>query len=414
MSSTTNAIHVAIVTHSYPRFEGDWRSNFIESLAMAYKEKGCKVTVIVPFSVDWQRNSSNSNGISLITYRYMPFSAWHTLGYGKSMKGDLKINPLHILLAPFMVVIGSLSVALLLRSEKVSFIHAHWAIPNTIISLIGRFFARSKVKILTSFPGSDVTVITKLGFLGRYLAALIGKSDYLSCNSSDLKEDLVSAGIPKNKIDYVIYGVNNSSMKFDDVSRTEIRGRYKISDDQILLLLIGRFVPKKGFSTALKAMAIININYSNVRMMLIGSGVEDTNYRKIIHEQGTENTIIFIGEVSPRELKKYYSACDIFLMPSERFPSDGLNVVVVEAMSCARPLVVSDVGGNDLVVFNNENGFLHRAGDPVDLASKLQPILNDQSLRLIMGNKSRALVDERFNWNSIADYYLDRYINLLD
>jgi glycosyltransferase involved in cell wall biosynthesis len=113
-----------------------------------------------------------------------------------------------------------------------------------------------------------------------------------------------------------------------------------------------------------------------------------------------------LGEVLPGELKTYYSACDIFLMPSERFPSDGLNVVVVEAMACGRPIVASGVGGNDLVVFDGENGYLHQAGDAEDLARKVAPLLVDVNAREEMGRKSKILVDDRFNWKSIAGYYL--------
>jgi glycosyltransferase involved in cell wall biosynthesis len=412
LSPSDKDAHIIIVTHSYPRFKGDWRSNFIESLAIGYIKNGVKVTVFVPFTIGWNRESQTVDGIDIVTYKYMPFNSWHVFGYGKSMKGDLKMNLLHILLVPFLIFFGGLKLSAKLKKEKISFLHAHWAIPNTLIAIFARFLSKSKVKVFTSFPGSDVTVISKLGFLGEILANIINKSDYLSCNSSDLKEDLINSGMSGEKIDYVIYGVNNFIFKFSQFSRNTIRKKFNISDKNILLLMVGRFIPKKGFVTGIKAMQSIVESFPNVRMLIIGSGVEECKYKSLIKDFFLEDFITLAGEIPLDELNKYYSACDIFLMPSERFPSDGLNVVVVEAMSCSRPIIASNVGGNDLVVFDNENGFLHQAGDEKDIFIKLKPLLNNSNLRLSMGNKSRALVDERFNWNSIAKHYIGKCLAL--
>lgn len=405
--------HVVIVTHSYPRFDGDWRSNFIESLSVGYRQNGAKVTVLVPMAAQWNRPDEDSTGVRIIPYNYMPFRSWHVLGYGDSMKGDLRMNPLHVLLLPFLMIAGTLRLARLLRSEHVSFLHAHWAVPNTLIALAARVLARSKAKLLTSFPGSDVTVIQRSGAIGRLLARLIARSDYLSCNSSDLKDDLVKAGIPAEKVNYEIYGVNADAMRFSASARDHIRAKLGVGTNEIVLLMVGRFVAKKGFSTGIKAMQKIKSQHDNIRLYIIGSGLLEPEYRKIMKTSGVEDVTTLLGEALPTDLKNYYSACDIFLMPSERFPSDGLNVVVVEAMACERPIVASSVGGNDLVVFEGKNGYLHRPGDADDLAAKVDLLAKDTAVRQAMGTQSRLLVDERFNWTSIARHYLARYRKLL-
>ena len=122
--------------------------------------------------------------------------------------------------------------------------------------------------------------------------------------------------------------------------------------------------------------------------------------------------MIFAGEIPTQELAKYYSACEIFLMPSRRLPSDGLNVVVPEAMACSRPVVASRVGGNDLVVFPGVNGYLHEENDPMQLADYVIQLAGDPVLRDDMGRQSLRLVRERFNWDAIAKYYLERYREL--
>ena len=402
-------VKLCIITHSYPRFEGDWRSNFIESLATSYARKNVDVTVFVPYAINFTRAPKDKEGVKIVSYKYLPFRSLHTIGYGHSMKSDLKINLLDLLLMPFLLFVGTMRFAVLLRKEKFDLIQAHWAVPNALIAVFGRALAFSPAKIFTSFPGSDVTVITRLGWIGKIIGKIVARSDYLSCNSSDLKEDLGKAGIEKNKIDLVIYGVDDEKICFSWKERAALRGSWELSEDEIVLLMIGRFVPKKGFSTAFQSLKHITEYTKRVMLVVVGDGPLKNEYFAILKKDRTESYVKFVGEIPTQELGNYYSACDIFLMPSRRLPSDGLNVVVPEAMACARPIVASNVGGNDLVVFNGVNGYLHEENDPKQLANLVIRLTENPELRRDLGNHSLKLVKERFTWNAITKYYLERY-----
>lgn len=404
-----NPSHIVIVTHSYPRFKEDWRSNFIEALAIAYAKAGLQVTVFVPNAAKWDRPCTDPHGIRIERFNYAPSKAWHVLGYGDSLKGDLSMNIAHMVLVPFLFLAGTFKLTLLLRRENISFLHCHWAIPNTPIAVAARFLSGSRAKIFTSFPGSDVTIIRRAGWLGRILARIISRSDYLSCNSSDLKEDLVSAGIPNTRVNYEIYGVDDSKIAFDKHGRSLIRRRLGVTDDEIMLMMVGRFVAKKGFETAIRAMPSIKSCGKKVKLYIIGSGLLEHQYLDLIHTLHLEDDVVLPGEVIPSELGQYYSASDVFLMPSERFPSDGLNVVVVEAMACGRPIVASNVGGNDLVIEDGRNGYLHAAGNSGSLAEKATRLILSRELRVAMGNESLHMVRHKYNWNAIAQRYIDHY-----
>ena len=402
-------IKLCIITHSYPRFEGDWRSNFIESLARAYAKNAVDVTVFVPYAVNFNREPIDDDGVKIVSYKYVPFRSLHTIGYGHSMKSDLIIDVQDLLLMPFLLFVGMIRFAALLRKEKFDVIQAHWAVPNTLIAVFGRALAFSRAKIFTSFPGSDVTVITRLGWIGRIFAKIIARSDYLSCNSSDLKEDLVKAGLDENRVDFVIYGVDDQKIFFSENERTALRRAWGVSGDDSVLLLIGRFVPKKGFSTAFQALKYITERRKNVKLVVVGDGPLKSEYLAILEKDRTESYVKFVGEIPTHELRNYYSACDVFLMPSRRLPSDGLNVVVPEAMACGRAIVASKVGGNDLVVIDGTNGYLHDENNPEQLADLVIKLLENPGRMSEMGRNSLKLVRERFNWNAIAHYYLGRY-----
>jgi glycosyltransferase involved in cell wall biosynthesis len=263
---------ICIVSHSYPRFVGDYRSNFIESLAHAYARAGARVTVFTPYTPLFNRSTAEIDGVRIVTYRYAPFAAWHTIGYGHSMIGDLSMHPVDLVLAPFLLLFGTLRLTSLLRRERFDLLHAHWAVPNTLIALWARTLTGARAKVFTSFPGSDVAAITRLGWLGKQLIKIIGRSDYLSCDGSDLGEDVIHAGLDPRRIDYVIYGVNEKEVYFSQEAREQLRRQLAIDDDEIVLLMIGRFVAKKGFSTGFEALKHILRERPRVTMIVVGDG----------------------------------------------------------------------------------------------------------------------------------------------
>ena len=412
MPNTGYKMKICIVSQSYPFFPGDWRSNMIASLAEAYVDIGNEVTVFTPFYSGEVRRNGESSKVKVVEYRYLPCESMHRIGYGNSMKSDLRISRLTVLLAPFLIIAGVVKLAGLLRREKYDFLHCHWAVPNTLIALGARWLSRSDAKVLTSFPGSDVTVIRNTGLLGKLLAAIIAKSDYMSCNSSDLKEELVKNGLKPENIDYVVYGADDKKMGASIEKKAAMRHKLGIGNDSLLLLMIGRFIPKKGFSTAFRALQYILQKHKNVKLAIIGDGPLRNEYVSILNENGSLDSAIFLGYVNTNELVDYYSACDIFLMPSEKNPPDGLNTVVPEAMACGRPIVASNVGGNDLVVFDGVNGFLHSEGDHEQLAAQVNRLIENDGLRVDMGLKSLELIQTKFNCKTIAEYYIDKYRGL--
>jgi len=416
MQQATNKPRVGIVTHAYPCFEGDFRGNFIEALAKALAEFA-DVTVFVPYVANWQRPlgvSVTDTGHGTVTvhcYTYLPLKRWHMLGTEAIMQSDLTLRWLQALVAPMMFVCGSWQLAKALRRDTFHMIQAHWAIPNTFIALAGRWLAGKRARstrVFTACPGSDVTVLKALGPLTRLVARWLSRSDFLSCNSSDLKEDLVAAGIPDTRIELVLYGVDDHRLGFDPVARRQGRQRCGVRDEHVVLLLVGRFVPKKGFSFVFEALPQIIAAVPEARVWVVGDGPEASRYRAILQANACSAHVKFFGTLPVQELYALYSAVDILLMPSQRLPSDGLNVVVLEAMAAGRPVIATWVGGNDLAVCDGENGFLHAPEDTQTMVMRTVALCRNPRLRAQMGDAAVRLVRERFNWRQIAQYYLRR------
>ena len=322
------------------------------------------------------------------------------------MSGDLRMNRANYLLFPFMAFFGTWRLARLLRRERFDVVHAHWAFPNGAMAVVARGLSRSRCRILSSFPGADVRVLGLLGPLGRVLSRIIARSDFLSCNSHDLRDDLLKIGFSPAAVQLVIYGVNHRRIGFSAEGRQELRRALGLAESQILLLMVGRFVATKGFSTVFRALPEIAQALPEVRVALIGAGPLEDEYRSILEANGCLSRVSFLGYQPTEVTRRYYSACDILLSPARKFPSDGLNVVVPEAMACARPIVASNCGGNELVVFPGKNGFLHAENDASELADQVILLGRDHILRATLGQASRELVEQSFNCEAIALRYL--------
>lgn len=127
-----------------------------------------------------------------------------------------------------------------------------------------------------------------------------------------------------------------------------------------------------------------------------------------IEESGAKTSISFLGTFS--SIKQYLAASDVFVLPSR---SEGLSNALLEAASTGLPIIASNIAGNKLVIQSKKNGLLFDPGDPNELLSCLNYLLenNDEAERL--GAQARKSVQENFSLKSICQQYILLYQQLL-
>ena len=132
--------------------------------------------------------------------------------------------------------------------------------------------------------------------------------------------------------------------------------------------------------------------------------------KKLFQTINLENSIIFTGKISPEIIQKYYQMADIFTLPSY---TEGLPLVVIEAMACGLPVVVSTVGGIPELVKDGNNGFLVPPKDSFSLNEKLEILVNNEELRKKIGTKALETVDDEFNIDKKVDKMINMYNKLI-
>ncbi|MBL7071370.1 MAG: glycosyltransferase family 4 protein [Candidatus Omnitrophica bacterium] len=196
------------------------------------------------------------------------------------------------------------------------------------------------------------------------------------------------------------YAVDNKKF-FGEYSRligkkNDIRKELGIPPEKIVILFVGKLIPKKRPKDLL--MAYEKLSAKDKTLIFVGDGELKEDLGDYVEKNNLEN-VFFAGFINQREIGKYYVASDVLVLPSTMGESWGL--VVNEAMCFRLPIVVSDlVGcGRDLVR-QGENGFVFKTGDVEELAQYLDRSMNDPDLRRAMGSKSFEVIQK---WDYEAD-----------
>jgi len=178
----------------------------------------------------------------------------------------------------------------------------------------------------------------------------------------------------------------------------KVREKYNFHDKK-LLLFVGRFVPLKNLPFLLKTFAKIAKEDSGVRLMMVGEGPLDGKIRRLSRKLKVSERVIFTGKITNEELPQYYSAADIFVMPSvyDNFPNS-----ILEAMSCELSIVATNVGGILMQVKHGENGFLVESGNINQFKEAVITLLDNSSLSMEMGKRNRELVKKKYSWSTSA------------
>jgi len=415
----TPPLRIGVLTHNYPRFEGDFSGTFVEALCNELARKGRQVTVWTPADPEWQRPLQASIGTGSVTlhpYRYAWPARLQQLGYMRTMQADLALRLNAYLLSPFLFLAGIATVWREARRLRPHVLHAHWVLPNGFIAaVVSRWL---NIPLVISVPGSDAQVAAA-NPLFRWMARFAFKqARLLTANSAELRDAVVALGADPARFDLILYGTNPDELKPDptgvETLRTDWASRLSIPANPAptFVLCVGRMVPKKGFDILIRALAEPALRDRAVYAVMVGTGDEEAAWRSLAQQLSVANRIFWAGRVPTTEIGRWYNAADLLAMPSVSRPADGLNVCVLDAMSCGRPVVASNVAGNPLAVADGVTGFVVPEQQPGLLADAIATLAAQPDLRAAFGAAARRRLETELGWPPLAQRYVDHFTRL--
>ena len=169
------------------------------------------------------------------------------------------------------------------------------------------------------------------------------------------------------------------------------------------IITVGRFDEAKDYKTLIASVS--NMERKDFRLCIVGYGALEEQIRMWIKEYGiADKTDIYIKPDNVIELERN---ADIYLSTSLY---EGTSNSIMEALNWSLPVVATNVGDNDHLVLDGENGFLHPVGDAEGIAASLCRLLDSADLRNEMGRKGNRNLRENYS----MEVFEKRYIDLIE
>ena len=196
--------------------------------------------------------------------------------------------------------------------------------------------------------------------------------------------------------------------KKDDFSK-EIREKYNIKSDDIVIGFVGRLGKEKGCNELFSAFKNIKKDYPSSKLLFVGPiEKENTIDPDLLSYFENCDDIIKTGRVS--QVEKYMSAMDIFVLPSYR---EGFGMSVVEASAMRVPVVVTKYPGPASAMVEEKTGLAVDVKDVVGLETAIRKLLSDKKLSVEMGNAGREFVEASFDQKIFIEKYMKNRMELL-
>lgn len=167
-----------------------------------------------------------------------------------------------------------------------------------------------------------------------------------------------------------------------------------------LILAVGRLEPKKGFSILIHALERLRRDGLDVRGRIIGAGREESNLRELIDRLQLSQTVELRPWVPPHALRIHYEEANLLVVPSviaKDGDRDNIPNVLVEALSLELPVVASSLPSIRRLLAPSRAGLLFPAGDPPQLARRIDQLLAHPTLASELSQAGRKLVESKFD-----------------
>ena len=311
-------------------------------------------------------------GVEVHRFRYFVPRSLHRVAFRGGIWFNVLRDPLAILQLPFFFM--SFLWQSVAHSGRSSLIHANWLVPSGIVGLVLRKLRGKKLVVSTRGSDANLASRNRLAFLLASPAAR--KADAVICVSREIKRNILSWGIPPDKVDSFPDGV-------DDLASAGSRNILAIS-------FVGRLVPEKRVQDLIEAVGMLPVE--GLQVSIAGDGpLMKQLYERAMGTRG--GAFKFLGTVPRNRVPEMIRSHAALVLPSS---SEGLPDVVLMAMATATPVVATRLLGMLEVVEDGVTGRLVPVGSPKSLAQAIQDLCQKPPYGRRLGLRAKKSVMVRF------------------
>ena len=233
----------------------------------------------------------------------------------------------------------------------------------------------------------------------------LARMDALIAVSPEVRQQLQEA-LPGRNVELIPNGIDTDV--FANIhKRTSLRQELGIAGEDMVVGAIGRLVPEKGYLFFLACAKRLACVYKKLKILIIGDGPLRGELEDWVETAGLQQSVTFLGV--RKDIPELLSLIDIFVMAST---SEGLPMVLLEAMAAGKPVVATRVGDIPNVVEHGVSALIVPPADPEALADAVETLLLDAALRDRLGSNARQKVVADYSAQKMARAYTKVYERL--
>lgn len=381
-------IRVGVLTSTYARSADDCQVPWMRHLNGELKEEVESLLVMAPSYMGL--GDHEIDGVTVKRFRYAPAS-WETLTHDEGAPSKVRAWKNKVLAVSYLLC-GLIAITRWCVQEKITVLHIHWPFPHGLWGVIPKYLLG--VRVIAMSHGAELAMARRSPLIRKILSLFLRSADVCCANSSHTAAEVFKVSGCSSKV--IPYGATIQDASSKDASPSEGRAP--------LILFCGRLIQRKGIDILLRALPAV-IKRHEVRVVITGEGDCKQEWMNLSAELGLEEVVNFSGFVSNEELSQLYHACDLYVHPAlfdDQGDTEGLGVVLIEALMNKKPVIASAVGGIVDVIKDRETGLLVPEKDPKALAEAMIEVLENPELGREIGEQGFSHVEEYFSWERVS------------
>lgn len=386
-------IKLLMVTHNYPRFEGDFAGIFIALLAKRLPAFGIHPVILAPHAPQ-AAEFEEAEDVKVYRFRYADRDEDENLAY----HGDMH-----------KLVLGSVSGIFrfkhflncfrqaahdVIEKESIDAIAGHWLVPSGLV-----IKPVNKTRNLPTFMyshGTDVRLAGKYAAVAyRYLKDFCLGLKRWTVVSSFLRDQMVAIDPRLAEIIEVLPIPHDENTFFADAG---------IERDDDLVVSVTRFTQQKRVDYLIRAFELVVEQRPQARLHLYGGGPLRQDMEWLIGRRRLGGKVTIFDPVPQAELRKVYNRASVVVLNSV---GEGFGLALSEAMLCGTAVVGAESGGIVDIIESEERGLLVKPDDVKELAAALIRILQDRPLRDRLAAAGHEFAVRNYTSAALALRYAD-------
>lgn len=379
-------MNIAIFTNNYlPNVYGVTAS--VESFRREFEKRGHTVYIFAPFWPDYADENSR-------VFRYPAL--------------DIKFKFRFPLPIPY-----SCKMDRLIKKLDIDIIHSQH--PNLLGTAAKKWAKKKNIPLVFTWHtlydhyAHFAKIIPKkwaANYIIKKAVRYANEADVVIAPTDSIIPILKKWGVKNENIIPVATGVDEQD--FENADGKNVRKKYGIAEDEIVLLLAARLTEEKNIFFVFNSVKEILKNSEKTKFLVVGGGYLQAEMVKAAQEEGIAEKIFFSGEIPRNEVKNYLAAGNIFVYGSK---SETQGMFTMEAMHMGLPIVAVSATGTNSLVLNNGNGFL--VNNEQEFSAAVLKLINDKNLRQKFSAVSRKIVQTQFTSAICAEKMLEIYKKLI-